>query len=461
MAVSLCIEASQRQDNMAPNILFDANKAVEDIFDGATITISGYGGVGLPMELVEALIKKKVKNLTVITVAFGLASMLIENGCVGKIITTMPRLKLGRLDMKNTSVSKGLLENGGVEIELVNQVTIVERLRSGSSGISAFYTPVGADTELAKGKETRVINGVTHVLEYSIKPDFAICRVSAADTLGNVAYDCMFKNLNHELIIAGQVTIVQADNIVTPGTINPETSGCFVNKLVKTKNLQPSFRTPNLLKDNEILEGIGKRIGNDLPNDSLVDLGIGIPWHVANYIDHNKNIIIHTEGIFGVKSVVPNHEQDTNLRGPTNETINLIPGGHTMTFSDSFKVIMRGLIDVVVLGAFQVDRHGTFANWKIPNSNRPPTVGASMELATKSKQVWISMQHFDPDGNCKIVEQCTYPVTARQVVTRIYTELCTLEVTEHGLKVLDIVGNLSHEELEQRSKMKFIKKESV
>lgn len=446
---------------MRPKILFDADKAVEDVFDGATITISGYGGVGLPMELIDALIRKKVKNLTVITVAFGLASMLIENGCVRKVITTMPRLKLGRLPMKNTSVSKEMLENGGVEIELVNQVTIVERLRSGTSGVGAFYTPVGADTELANGKETRVINGVTHVLEYSITPDFAICRVDTADTLGNITYNNMFKNISHELITAGQVTIIQADKIVSPGSFEPVTSGCFVNKLVKTKNIQCSYRVLNSLQDNPELNNIGQRIGKDLPSNSLIELGIGIPWYVANYIDQTKDIIIHTEGIFGVKSIIPDDQPDTNLRGPTNETIDLIPGGHTMTFSDSFKVIMRGLIDVVVLGAFQVDRYGTFANWKIPDSNRPPTVGASMELATKSKQVWISMQHFDPDGNCKIVEQCTYPITACQVVKRIYTELCTLEVTEHGLQVLDIVGNLSHEELEQRSKMKFIKKESV
>ena len=130
-----------------------------------------------------------------------------------------------------------------------------------------------------------------------------------------------------------------------------------------------------------------------------------------------------------------------------------------MTFSDSFKVIMRGLIDVVVLGAFQVDKNGTFANWKIPDSDRPPAVGASMEMAIHSKQVWIAMQHFDPQGRCKIVENCTYPVTARNVVKRIYTELCTLEVTDLGLKVIEIVGEMTHNELETVSNIKLIPKE--
>lgn len=446
---------------MKPKIYFDAAKAVEDIFDGATITISGYGGVGLPWELIEAIMRKKVKDLTVITVAFGIVNVLMKHGCVKKVITTMPRLKHGRVDMNTIPLAKNLLHSGEVEVELVNQVTIVERLRSGASGVGAFYTPVGVGTELADGKETRVINGITHVLEYSIKPDFAICRVDTADTSGNVKYNNMFKNLNHELITAGQVSIVQADKIVTPGSFEPVTSGCFVNRLIKTKNVQPSYRIPNSLKDDPELDNIGKRIGNDLPSNSLVELGIGIPWYAANYVDHSKDITIHTEGVYGVKSVIPDGVPDTDLRGPTSETLDLVPGGHTMTFSDSFKVIMRGLLDVVVLGAFQVDAKGTFANWKIPNSDRPPAVGASMEMAMYSKQVWIAMQHFDPDGNCKIVDECTYPITARGVVKRIYTELCTLEVTEQGLKVLDIVGDMSHDELEKRSNMKFIPKDLV
>jgi len=446
---------------MKPKIYFDANKAVSDIFDGATITISGYGGVGIPGELIEAIIQKNVKDLTVITLSFGVVNQLINHGCIKKIITTMPRLKQGRIIDRSNPLIKDSLKSGKVEVELVNQVTMVERLRSGASGVGAFYTPIGVGTELADGKETKVIKGVTHVLEYSIKPDFAICRVDTADTLGNIRYADMFKNINHELITAGQVTIIQADTIVSPGSFEPVTSGCFVNKLVKTKNVQPSYRVPSSLKDNPELINIGQRIGKDLPDNSLIELGIGIPWYVANYVDKNKDIIIHAEGIYGANSIIPDHMPDTNLRGPTSETLDLIPGGHTMTFSDSFKVIMRGLIDVAILGAFQVDSKGTFANWKIPNSDRPPAVGASMELAMCSKQVWISMQHFDPDGNCKIVNDCTYPTTAREVVKRIYTELCTLEVTEQGLKVLDIVGDMSHDELEKRSNMKFIQKDSL
>jgi 3-oxoacid CoA-transferase len=446
---------------MKPKIYFDASKAVEDIFDGATITISGYGGVGLPLDLVDAIIEKKFKDLTVITVAFGIANTLIQHGCVKRVITTMPRMKFGRSNMSTVPLAKNLLRDQNIEVELVNQATIVERLRASASGIGAFYTPIGVGTELAEGKETKLINGVLHVLEYAIQPDFAICRVNTADLLGNVEYEQMFKNVNHEFISAGKVSIVQADQIVEPGLFKPDTTGCFVNRLLKTKKVHTVFRTPNLLNQDAGCDSIGKRIAADIPSNSLIELGIGIPWYVANYIDHNKDIIIHTEGIYGVKSVISDSEPDTFLRGPTSETLSLIPGGHTMTFSDSFKVIMRGLIDIVVLGAFQVDRHGTFANWKIPDSDRPPAVGASMEMAMHSKQVWIAMQHFDPQGLCKIVEACTYPITARNVVQRIYTELCTLEVTDLGLQVLDIVGDMSHSELEKVSNIKLIPKETI
>lgn len=441
---------------MALKIFTDADEAVKDVFDGAIITISGCSGVGLPLELVHALIRKKVQNLTVITWAFGLSNMLIKNGCVKKIITSWPQLKFDRMPMNTVDLAKNVLGEKDIEVELVNQVTMVERLRAGTSGVGAFYTPVSAGTELANGKETRVINGVEHVLEYSIKPDFAFCRVSTADTMGNVTYDRMFKNINHELITAGQTTIVQADNIVEPGTFEPFTSGCFVSRLIKTKSVQPAFRIQNLSDHDSECNNIGQRIAQDIPDNSLINLGVGIPWYAANYIDHNKNIIIHTDGLYGVKSVVPDSAPETYCRAPTNGAVDLIPGGHAITFGDSFAVIMRGLVDIAVVGAYQVDATGAFAGWKIPNSDRPPAVGASMELANYAKQVWISMKHFDSAGNCKILKESTYPITARGVVKRIYTELCTLEVTDQGLRVIDIIGNMSHDELEQRSNMKFL-----
>ena len=177
-----------------------------------------------------------------ITVAFGIANILIQNGCVRKVITTMPRMKFGRSNMTNVPLAKNLLKDQNIEVELVNQVTIVERLRASASGIGAFYTPVGVGTELAEGKETKLINGVPHVLEYAIRPDFAICRVNTADLLGNVKYEQMFKNVNHEFISAGKVSIVQADQITEPGTFDPDTTGCFVNRLLKTKNKHTVFK---------------------------------------------------------------------------------------------------------------------------------------------------------------------------------------------------------------------------
>jgi 3-oxoadipate CoA-transferase alpha subunit len=213
--------------------LASAEEAVADVFDGATIMISGFGEAGSPIELIHALIDHGATNLTVInnntgSGEVGLAA-LIKAKRVSKMICSYPRTA-------NSTVFPKLYRSGETELELVPQGTLAERIRAGGSGIPAFYTPTSLGTSLAEGKEHRTINGREFVLEYGLIADFSLIKGRLADTHGNVIYNKTARNFGPLMAMAGNVSIVQAEHIVSPGEIDPEvviTPGIFVNRVVE------------------------------------------------------------------------------------------------------------------------------------------------------------------------------------------------------------------------------------
>jgi 3-oxoadipate CoA-transferase alpha subunit len=213
--------------------LASAEVAVADVFDGATIMISGFGEAGSPIELIHALIDHGATNLTVInnntgSGEVGLAA-LIKAKRVSKMICSYPRTA-------NSTVFPKLYRSGETELELVPQGTLAERIRAGGSGIPAFYTPTSLGTSLAEGKEHRTINGREFVLEYGLTADFSLIKGRLADTHGNVIYNKTARNFGPLMAMAGNVSIIQAEHIVSPGEIDPEvviTPGIFVNRVVE------------------------------------------------------------------------------------------------------------------------------------------------------------------------------------------------------------------------------------
>ncbi|HSH52555.1 MAG TPA: 3-oxoacid CoA-transferase subunit A [Bacteroidales bacterium] len=210
--------------------------AVAEVFDGAVIMISGFGEAGSPIELIHALIDQGTKNLTIVSNNtgsghVGLAS-LIEHRRVKKMICSFPRTA-------NSTVFPELYTKGEIELELVPQGTLAERIRAGGAGIPAFYTPTSVDTPLAEGKETRVFNNTKYVMEYGIKADFSFVKCQAADRYGNLIYNKTARNFGPVMCTAAQKTIVQAKNIVELGALDPEcvvTPGIFVQKVVEVSN---------------------------------------------------------------------------------------------------------------------------------------------------------------------------------------------------------------------------------
>jgi 3-oxoadipate CoA-transferase alpha subunit len=212
--------------------------AVADIPDGATIMVGGFGEAGSPIELLHALIDHGAKDLTVVnnntgSGHVGLAA-LIENRQVGKMICSFPRTA-------NSTVFPDLYRAGEIELELVPQGTLAERIRAGGAGIPAFFTATTVGTPLAEGKEVRNFDGRDYVMEYGLTADFALIKCRKADHYGNLVYNKTARNFSPVMATAAKVTIVQAGEFVEAGALDPEvivTPGIFVNRLVEVSKPQ-------------------------------------------------------------------------------------------------------------------------------------------------------------------------------------------------------------------------------
>jgi 3-oxoadipate CoA-transferase, alpha subunit len=214
-------------------VVDDADEAVAGIEDGSTVLIGGFGPAGQPVELIDALIRSGVHDLTVVNNnagngRVGLAALL-ANGQVHKIICSFPR-------QADSYVFDELYRADKVELELVPQGNLAERIRAAGAGIGAFFCPTGVGTPLTEGKERRTIDGRDYVLEYPIKGDVALIKALRADTLGNLVYRKTARNFGPVMATAAEMTAVQVSDIVQPGGLDPEaviTPGIFVDRIVK------------------------------------------------------------------------------------------------------------------------------------------------------------------------------------------------------------------------------------
>ncbi len=204
---------------------------------------------------------------------------------------------------------------------------------------------------------------------------------------------------------------------------------------------------------------IAQRIVQDIPDGAYVNLGIGQPMSIANYLPPDKEIILQSEnGILGMGPLATGDQIDPDLVNAGKQNITLLKGGSIFHHGDSFAMIRGGHIDICVLGAFQVSVKGDLANWRTQDPDAIPAVGGAMDLAFGAKQVFVMMEHLTKSGVSKLVEQCTYPLTGAGVVTRVYTDLATLEITPLGMLVIDRVDGLSHAELEKLSNIPLLEK---
>ncbi|WP_181783136.1 3-oxoacid CoA-transferase subunit A [Pseudonocardia pini] len=220
---------------MTARVCADHDAAVAGTPDGATVLVGGFGMAGMPVDLIDALIRQGAADLTVVSNNAGNGdtglAALLATGRVRKVICSFPR-------QADSWVFDELYRSGRIELEVVPQGNLAERLRAAGAGIGAFFTPTGAGTPLAEGKETREIDGRVHVLEYPIKGDLAMIKAHVADRMGNLVYRKTARNFGPVMATAAATVAVQVDRVVDAGGLDPEavvTPGIYVDRIVSAE----------------------------------------------------------------------------------------------------------------------------------------------------------------------------------------------------------------------------------
>jgi 3-oxoadipate CoA-transferase beta subunit len=194
---------------------------------------------------------------------------------------------------------------------------------------------------------------------------------------------------------------------------------------------------------------MAQRVARDIPEGAYVNLGIGLPTMVGNHRDRSKEIFLHSEnGLLGMGPAPAPGDEDEDLINAGKQPVTLLTGGAYFHHADSFAMMRGGHLDICVLGAFQVSERGDLANWHTGAPDAIPAVGGAMDLAMGAKKVFVMMEHQTKSGESKIVPTCTYPLTGVACVSRIYTDLATMDVTPEGLLVVDMIEGLTLDALQ-------------
>ncbi len=197
---------------------------------------------------------------------------------------------------------------------------------------------------------------------------------------------------------------------------------------------------------------MAERAALDIPDGSYVNLGIGIPEKVAKYVPQGREFIYHTEnGLLGMGPTPEAGEEDADLINAGKKPVTAIAGAAYFHHADSFAMIRGQHIDVCVLGAMQVAQNGDLANWSTGAPDAIPAVGGAMDLVAGVKTIFVITQHTTKNGIAKLIDQCSYPLTGQGVVSRIYTDLCVIEVTEKGFELVELAPNVNFDYVKERT----------
>jgi 3-oxoacid CoA-transferase len=435
-----------------------AREAAGLVKDGDTIFGGGFGMTGNPVHLLHALAKTETKNLTFIGNNVGEPNLgggrLLLNGQIKKMI--------GSFFTSNPDAVKAA-QSGKVEYELLPQGTLAEAIRAGGAGIGGFYTPTSAGTLIAKGRETKSIDGIEQVYIKSIKANVAFIRAWKADTAGNLTYRMTEQNFNRAMATAADLVIVEVEEIVPLGSLDPNfihTPCCFVDYLVQAHVTLEGLGTSASLsagkKTDDIRNNMAKRALTELKKGDVVNLGIGIPTLVADFIKSEDGIILHTEN--GMLGVGPSPVDGGGAMDyPVNAgkiPVTALPGSSYFDSIDSFAMIRGGHVDVAVMGGLQVDEVANLANWAVPG--KPLLgVGGAMDLAAGAKKLIIVMSHTNSDGSSKIVPTCTLPLTAMKAVDIVITELSVFKFDDGKLTLIELMPGATLEEVRAKTTATF------
>ncbi len=426
---------------------------------GSVIGIGGFGVIhGFPVHLITAVRDLGLRDLVVVCNSLGAQPghpvTLVERGQARKLVAAFSA-RAGGVVSSAQAISPVPLE-----IELVPQGILVERLRSAGAGLGPFYSPVGRDTILAAGKECREFGGQRYVLEEPLRLDYALIYAHTADRAGNLAFRGANQNFGPSFAKAARVVIAEVDDVVTAGELPPDQiglPGIFVDRVVRSPTRRtPRWREPRAEDERRDYLGrpglapreLGARIAALLPDHSYVNLGLGLPTLVSDHL-LDRDIVLHAEnGLLGYGARLTAAEADDNVYNAASEPVSLRKGAAAFDTVAAFEMARGGRLDAVVLGAYQVGSDGSFANWTTPQMGGG-AIGGAMDLVVRPGKLIIAMRHAERSGRPKIVRACQYPVTGSGCVDLIVTDLAVIERDERGLVLRECAAGFTPEDVQR------------
>lgn len=455
----------------------NASAALSDLKSGSRVLVGGFGLCGIPENLIRELSKREdLSNLTVVSNNCG-----TTNDGLGIVLKQKKIKKMIASYVGENSEFESQYLGGELELELVPQGTLAEKLRAGGAGIPAFYTPTGYATIVQEGgfpiklgkdrksvviasepKEVKEFDGKNYVMERSITGDFALIKGWKADTKGNIIFNKTARNFNHDCATAGKITVAEVEEIVPEGTLTPDEihlPGIYVHRLIKGEKYEKKIERRTLLKsdlgqgasksaDDLKRERIAKRAALELRDGMYVNLGIGIPTLVPNFVDPKIKIELHSEnGMLGMGPYPNESEVNPDLINAGKETITETPGCVYFSSSQSFAMVRGKHLAVTILGALQVSKDGDLANWIIPGK-LVKGMGGAMDLVACGSKVVITMEHVAKGNSHKILEKCTLPLTGKGVCSKIITDLGVFDFERgNGITLIEMFDGVTLEQI--------------
>lgn len=441
-----------------------------DVHDGATISMGGFGLVGIPENGVLSLVNKGVKDIKIVSNIAG-----VSDWGIGLLLKKAQVVQMNASYVGENPVFEKQYLTGKVSLNMIPQGTLAERCRLGAAGISGAYLKAGVGTyvetggfpmrlgadgqsisEVSKPREKRNFDGKNYLLEEGIKVDFAMLKAYQADKYGNLRFRKTARNFNPDMAGIGKVTMVEVEQIVDE--IAPEKihyPGCFVDRVYKSPHVHKKIERLKFRdadngadkkkgpkkaagkgekKDNRRVT-IAERAVKELTDGMYCNLGIGIPVLVANTIIGKVDVDLQGEnGIVGMGPYPLKGKQDADIINAGKECITEAMG-HSHNRSSCAFGMMRGLhLHMTMLGSLQVSETGDIANWIIPGQ-KVKGMGGAMDLVSCGSRVVVVMEHVGPGGSAKLIPECTIPLTGKGCVSMLITD----KVIEERLKIIGSV----------------------